>query len=40
MMHILDLPIELLHCILDQAIQVRGIKRSLRLRLVNLTVLL
>lgn len=34
-MHILDLPVELLHEILGWAILVRGIKRGLRLRLVN-----
>lgn len=34
-MHLLDLPVELLHEILGWAILVRGIKRGLRLRLVN-----
>jgi len=34
-MHLLDLPLELLHEILGWAILVRGTKRGLRLRLVN-----
>jgi hypothetical protein len=34
-MRLLDLPLELLHEILGWAFQIRGIKRGLRLRLVN-----
>ncbi|KAF2998252.1 hypothetical protein E8E13_006225 [Curvularia kusanoi] len=34
-MHLFDLPLELLHDILSWSIKVRGIKRGLRLRLVN-----
>ena len=39
-MHIFDLPLELLHEILATSIQVRGLKRGLRLRLVNSKTLL
>jgi hypothetical protein len=38
-MNILDLPLELLQEILIQAIEVRGLKRGFRLRLVNRTYL-
>jgi hypothetical protein len=34
-MHLLDLPLELLHEVLGWAVLVRGTKRGLRLRLVN-----